>query len=75
MTKHIAKELAITDHKQCEAHVGRQALTSRLTWSTSKGETRCRNEAKYYINGANLCGRHAEVVALNILLAESQKEA
>ena len=35
-------------------------------------ENRCRNRANYNINGHNLCKKHASVLALQVLLAQSE---
>lgn len=60
---------------KCQAEVGFEARKYRQSWARRHNESyspQCRNLARYKINGKNYCGRHAEVVALYILLGKSK---
>lgn len=74
MAKPKARELHPQQYfPRCEAEVGFETLKFRRHMELSRGERftpQCRNMAKYEVGGKMLCGRHAGVYALNILLGK-----
>lgn len=61
-------------------HIGKnqpvpcEALRKHPYYNDTGGKARCKWNAKYFINGKNLCRKHAEVEALALLAEETTVE-